>query len=135
MEDLHGFAAVQMIEGETHGSRDPLQDAFVLGNPGGDHLVTQGTPHLDRVGAEGRSPGLLPLPLTQDPLLIDGLNIPWSTTFLVVEAGQLLLVDISITPALASKLPSCHLILGTLGCLQTELPSIATLMSLLQVCL
>ena len=31
------------------------------------------TTHLDRVGAKGLSAALLPLPLTQDPLLIDGL--------------------------------------------------------------
>ena len=81
MEDLHGFAA----GGET----DPLQDAFVLGNPeeynyelrhqghselslpGGDHPVALGTPHLHRFAARGRSLGTLPL--SEDPLLIDGI--------------------------------------------------------------
>ena len=34
VEDLHGFAASQRTAGETDGTSNPLQDAFVLGNHG-----------------------------------------------------------------------------------------------------
>ena len=60
------------------------QDYRELSLPGGDHLVAPGTPHFDRVGARCWSPGLSPgqllQPLSEDPLLVEGLeSLVWTT--------------------------------------------------------